>query len=147
MFETRYVSYIDLGPLLGVSVYLSALSTSAWIACKFLVVVVSDIEFVAFTNHINCVLWNKYLFKNIYVYTCIFTVLTLGPDSETSLREISSHYSQFTIYISSCCIPIVNNYNLISVIFSFSLSRIKIIMNYCVEILIIYHHRRSMYFF
>ena len=24
-------------------------------------------------------LWNKYLFKNIYVYTCIFTVLTLGP--------------------------------------------------------------------
>ena len=24
-------------------------------------------------------LWNKYLFKNIYVYTCTFTVLTLGP--------------------------------------------------------------------
>ena len=24
-------------------------------------------------------LWNKYLFKNIYVYTCIFTVLALGP--------------------------------------------------------------------
>ena len=25
-------------------------------------------------------LWNKYLLKNIYVvYTCIFTVLTLGP--------------------------------------------------------------------
>ena len=33
-------------------------------------------------------LWNKYLFKNIYVYTMYIYRLDAGSDSETSLREI-----------------------------------------------------------
>ena len=36
-------------------------------------------------------LWNKYLFKNIYVYTCIFTVLTLGPTLKHLWERILSH--------------------------------------------------------
>ena len=35
--------------------------------------------------------WNKYLFKNIYVYTCIFTVFTLGPTLKHLWERILSH--------------------------------------------------------
>ena len=37
------------------------------------------------------ILSNKYLFKNIYVYTCIFTVLTLGPTLKHLWERILSH--------------------------------------------------------
>ena len=41
-------------------------------------------------------LWNKYLFKNIYVYTCIFTVLTLGPTLKHLWERILSHTVNLT---------------------------------------------------